>query len=71
VTDQPSPEWIEAFKTSRARLDQALIQTPVDRTALLLAIGEGVSLLMTREMERLDPHAAKADHPDQMRLWAE
>jgi hypothetical protein len=63
-------EWIAALKSASGHLDNALTRIPVDKTALLQAIAEGVSLLISKEIERLDPHAAK-DHPDQLQLFPE
>jgi len=69
VSDQHSMDWLTALKATSERLDTALTKLPVDKTALLVSIGEGVSLLLTREMERIAGDVAPVDDPDQMKLF--
>jgi hypothetical protein len=63
--------WLTALKTTADRLDKSLVRVPLDTDDLLQAVGTGVSMLLTLEMEKLDPHQAptRTDHPDQMKLW--
>jgi hypothetical protein len=71
VTDtEKREEWLGALKGASGRLDHALTRLPVDKTALLQAIAEGVSLLLSKEIEHLKESAPK-DFPDQLQLFPE
>jgi hypothetical protein len=63
-------EWVTALKSASDHLDNALTRIPVDKTALLQAIAEGVSLLISREIESLEEPAHK-DAPGQLQLFPE
>lgn len=68
--DNQQAEWLAAFQSTAERLNSALTKLPVDKTALLLSIAEGMSLLVAREIERLSG-PAPTDHPGQLRLFPE
>jgi hypothetical protein len=69
VTDPGQAEWLAALTAASDRLNTALVTVPQDKGALLQAIGEGVALLLAREIERISP-PSKED-PSQLHLFPE